>query len=93
MACFACGGEISRDMIRIGRLVVLFSMAAKTQFRGVVIIAVMACGTIVGNGKVSAGQYIIIIMDGERCRFPAGKGGVTSSAIRGNIGQDMIWIY
>ena len=52
--------------------------------RGVVI-AVVASGAVVGDGRVCSVQRIIIVVDRERRRFPASRGGVAHRTIRREI--------
>jgi len=71
MTGFAGCGEIGGNVVRIGRLVIFISMANKACPRQIGIISVMTGGTIIGNGNVCTGQYIVIIVDREGGRFPA----------------------
>ena len=66
-------------MIRVGGLVVVVSMAARTGIRSSSIVAFMAIGTRYRN--MCSGQYIIGIMSREKSRFPSGISGMACFAI------------
>ena len=68
-------------MVRIVCFVILFCMAPETGIRRIGIIAVMAGCTFVGNGQVRPFNPVIIVMDGEGCRFPVGLGGMAGCTI------------
>ena len=75
-------GELGRCMVRIGRLVIVGRVAAGTGIRGVVVVAVVTSGTLVGNGCVRPIQLVIIVVDGECSRLPAGSGVATCTIRR-----------
>ena len=78
-------------MVRIGRCVVIVQMASDTIRREkIVIIAVMACST--GLGQMGSSKNIIIIMDGEGSRSPARICRMTVTTCIRNIDGDVIGI-
>lgn len=75
------GGELQRGMWRINRLVVVLLVASRTGIGRIVIIPVMAGGTLVGNHRVRAVEGIKFIMVVKRCRGPSRIRGMTGGAI------------
>ena len=71
------GWKLCCCMRRITCLVVGVQVAALAGVWRVVVIALVAVGTLVPNGCVGSGQHIIIVVDGEGGRRPPGVGGVT----------------
>ena len=67
----AVGGELLGGVIGIGRLVVVVGVATRTGVGRVVVVAVVAGGAVVGDGRVGAGQRVIVIVDRELRRLPA----------------------
>lgn len=67
-------------------------MATKTSIRGIVVIPVVAGSTLIGNQSMCPIQRIIIIVDRECCRRPAGSCGVTHGTVRRNVQDYVIWI-
>ena len=59
-------------MVRIRRLVIICCMTSRTGIRCIVIIAVVAGSTIIGNCSVRPVQGIVIIVNRESSRIPAG---------------------
>lgn len=70
MTAFTIGWEYVRLVIWIGGLVVISRMAPKTSVWCVVIVSVVALGTIAGNGGMRALKNIITVMIRELCRTP-----------------------
>ena len=85
MARCTIGWEIGRGMVWIVRLVIIRSVASDTGAGRVVVIPVVASGTIVGNRSVRALQRVIVIVDRETCRCPTGRCGMAHGAIGRNI--------
>ena len=92
MTSFAGSREVCRNVIRVGCLIVLNRMAAITQGWGIGIIPLVASRTIVGNWNMCTGYYIIIIMNGEGCRFPARKCRMACATFGWNVDCSMVWI-
>ena len=81
MAGGAIIGELEGLVIRVGGLVVVRLVASGTGVRCVVVVAIVAGRTVVGDGGVSPVQRIIIIVDGEGGRGPSGIGGMAAGTI------------
>lgn len=64
------GGELGSNVVRIGRRSVVCLMAPCAGIERVVVIAVVASRTIVGNGCMRPVQRIIVVVDGEGRRIP-----------------------
>ncbi len=79
-------------MIGIGRLVVIGGVTADTSIGGCIVIAVVAGSTVIGNGSVRAGKRIIIIVNREGGRFPAGRRGVAHRTIRWQVQRHVVRI-
>ena len=56
-------------------------MAAKTGIRRIGVIAVVAGCTFIGYSQVCPFNTVVIIMNGEGCRFPVGFGGMAGGTI------------
>jgi len=69
-------------VVGIGRTIIVVKVTADTGIRRIVVIAVVAGGTVVGDGSVSAIQLIIIIVNLESCGLPSGLGGVATCTVR-----------
>ena len=65
MARRAIRGEVEDIMRRIIRLVVIVEMTAYACVRGVVVVAIVTSGTLVGDRCVRAVEGIILVMDIE----------------------------
>lgn len=87
------GGREARRRVfgTVGR-VVIGGMATKTGIRGIVVIPVVAGSTLIGNQSMCPIQRIIIVVDRECCRGPAGSCGVTHGTVRRNVQGYVIWI-
>ena len=92
MAGFAGCGKIGGNVVGICRLVIFISMANKACPWQIVIIPVMAGGTFIGNGNMCTGQYVVIIVDREGGRFPAGLRCMTGFAGGWNVDGSMVRI-
>lgn len=60
-------------MIRISCLIIIRLVATGTGIRRVVVVAIVTSCTIIGNAGVGAVQGVIVVVDGERSRRPAGR--------------------
>ena len=56
-------------------------MASETGIRRIGIIAVMAGCTFIGYGQVRPFNPVIVVMNGEGCRFPVGFGSMAGCTI------------
>ena len=92
MAGLAVCGKLERRMAGVRRLGIICRMAAEAGVRGIVVIAVVAGGTVVGNGCVRTIKRIIVVVDGESRRHPIRRGGMTRSAIRREIQRQVVRI-
>ena len=91
VAALAIGREFRRRVVRIGRLVVIRRMTARTGVRRVGVIAFMAGGALVGNGRMRTVERIIIVVDGKTGGRPAGSR-MTTCAIFRNAERDVVGI-
>ena len=92
MAILAGSRELIRRVIRVHSAVVISLVTTNTSIWRVVVIPIVAGGTIVGNGSVCPVQWIIIIVDREGRRFPARGCSVAHSTIRREHQRNVIWI-
>lgn len=76
MALITSGWNIDRRMVRVGGGVVIGLVASCTGIWGVDIISLVARGTVVPDRSMGASQRIVVPMDREGRRLPAGVGGV-----------------
>ena len=83
MAIRAGGRELGSEVVGVGCSIVVSLVAACTRIRRVGVIAVVACCTIIGNRNMRPVQHIIIIVDREGCRIPAGGSRMAHRTIRG----------
>ena len=67
-------------------------MTPKTGIWCVVVVSVVAGGTVVGNSRVCAVEWIKIVVDGKGCRRPIRRGGVAACAIRRQIQRHVVWV-
>jgi len=86
------GWNAYRRMVWIGRVVVVCQVASHAGIRRIDVIAVMALNTVVCNRGMFAGQGIVTVMDGERCRFPPCSSGMAGGAGIGYVQRHMVWI-
>jgi len=82
VAILAACREPSRCMVGIVCLVVVCLVATHTGIRRVIIITIMASRAIVGYGRVRAVERIVIVVNGETRRRPAGGRRVAILATR-----------
>ena len=92
MAGRTIGRKLVRRVVGGCRLVEISGMATGTGVRGIVVIAVVAGGTVVGNSCVRTVQRIIIVVVGKRSRRPAGSSGMARSTIRRQAQTTVIWV-
>ena len=69
-------------MVRVGALIVVRCMTAGAGIRRIVIIAIVAGITIIGDSRMSTRQRIIIVMYVKSCRSPARSRCMAARAIR-----------
>lgn len=91
VALIAIGRKTGRDMVGIGRLVVVRLVAAGAGIGRGVVVAVVTGRALVGNGCVCPVQRIIIVVNGKGGRLPA-DGGVATGAIGRDGQRHVIWI-
>ena len=90
MALIAGGGELSRLVVGIVRLVIVCNMAAGTGIGSIIVITVVAGSTCKGN--MGACKNIIIVMNGESGRSPVGICRMTISTGFRDIDRNVIRI-
>ena len=81
MATGAVCRKLSRFVIRIRRLVEISQVTAYTSVGRIVVIAVVAAGTVIGNGCMCAIKGVVIVVHPKSSRCPAGGCGVATCAI------------
>ena len=91
MAGGAIIGELEGLVIRVGGLVVVRLVASGTGVRRVVVVAIVAGRAVIGNGRVRAVEWVIIVVDGEFSRHPA-IGGVASFTSCRDAQNYVIWV-
>ncbi len=79
-------------MVWIGGTVVIGSVATCTSIWRGIIIAVVACSTVIGDFSVGACNGIKLIVRREGCRTPSRSSSVTGSTITGNTQSFMVGI-
>ena len=79
-------------MVWIGGTVVIGSVATCTSIWRDIIIAVVACSTVIGDFCVGTCNDIKLIVYGEGCRTPSRRSCVTGSAFTGNAQRFMVGI-
>ena len=92
MAGHTIRGKIAGGMVRIGRCIVIIQVASDTGIWRIVVVAVVAGRTVVGDGSVSAIQLIEIIVNIESCGLPSWLGGVAAFAVRWQAKISMAWV-
>src|SRR5574338_175382 len=80
MAILTIGSETRRYMVWICCVIIIICMASVALIGSSVIITIMTGCTI--DAGVSPKQFIIVVMNRECCRLPAGIGSVTCLTIR-----------
>ena len=75
--------ELGRCVVGVDRRIVIRLVAPCTSIGRIVVIAVMASRTIVGDGCVRPVQNIIVVVDRESRRIPAGRSRMAHRTIRG----------
>ena len=84
--------EVECGMVGVGRLVVIRQVASLAGVRGIVIVAGMTSGTVVGDGQVRSIQHPEVVVVRELGRAPPRVGGVALCTIRPEVEGDMVWI-
>ncbi len=72
MAALAICGKLCAEVIRVCSLVEIFIVAADTSIGGVVVIPIMAGGTVVGNHSVRPIEHIVLIVNVKSSGHPVG---------------------
>ena len=75
------GRKLRCSVVRVRRCVVFRSVTAKTSSRRIVVIAVVTGRTIIGNHRMRTVQLVIIIVNREGRRVPAGRCRMTHRTI------------
>ena len=75
------GRELQGGVIRIGSVTVVLCVATETSVRRIVVVSIMASGTVIGDGRVCPVQRIVIIVIGKSSGHPIGLGGVAAGTI------------
>lgn len=83
VAGFTIRGEPDLFVVRIIGAIIIRTVAAKAGIRRVVIIPVVTGRAIVGDARMSAGQWPEVIVNGESGGHPIGVSSVTQGTIRG----------
>ncbi len=90
------GGAISRELSRlvvgVGGLVVVFGMAAKAGIGRVVVVPVVTGRTFVCNDSVGPVKGVVIIVVGKAGRHPVGRRGMAGCAIGGKAQGLMVGV-
>ena len=81
MASGTIGRELQGGVIRIGGVTVVLGMATEAGIRRIVVVSIMASGTVIGDGRMGAIQGVVIIVIGEGSGHPIGLGGVAAGTI------------
>ena len=68
-------------MVRRGGGVVVVLVATGAGVGRVVVVPVVAVGTLTGDGRMRPGEGVVLVVDGESSRAPAGIGGVAVVAV------------
>ena len=89
MAGGAIRRELRRHVVGIGGLVVVGDVTAGAGVRRVVVIAVVAGSAIIRYARMRAVQGIIVVVNGESGRFPAGCS-MATGAVRRDIQRQVI---
>ena len=79
-------------MVGVSGCIVVIDMAAGTSVGCIDVVAIMASGTVVSDGRMGTFDHIIIIVYGEGSWIPSWLGGVTRSAVTGDADCIMIGI-
>lgn len=83
MAICTGGRELSGCVVRVDRRIVVRLVAACTRIRRIVVIAVVTRCAIIGDDCVRPVQNIIVVVDREGRRVPAGRSRMAHRTIRG----------
>ena len=77
------GRELRGEVVRIGSSIVVRLMAPRTGIGCIVVIAVVASRTVVGNRNMRPVQSIVVVVNRESRRIPAGVRRMAHRTIRG----------
>ncbi len=75
--------ELRGEVVGVGCSIVVRLMAACARIRRVDVIAVVASRTVVGNRNMRPVQHVVIVVDREGRRIPAGRSRMAHRTIRG----------
>ena len=87
----AIGRKLCRNMVRIGRVVIVIGVTTRTGIGRIVVVAVMARCAIIGNPCMGSVQRVVAVVIGEGCRLPCHIG-VACGTISGNIECNVVRI-
>ncbi len=88
----AIGRELGRQVVGVARLRIIEGMASVTGIGRIVVIAVMAGGTVRGNGCVRSLQHVIVVVVGKGRRHPVGRRSMTGCAVGGKAQRVVIGV-
>ena len=91
MTLGAVGRKLVGSVAGVGRCVVVRLVTAYAGIRRVVVVAIVAGRAVIGNGRVRAVEWVIIVVDGEFSRHPA-IGGVASFTSCRDAQNYVIWV-
>ena len=77
-------------VVRVGCRIVIAHVAAVAGVRRGVVVAVVAGCTVIGDSRMCPVQRIIVVVNRERSRRPAGCGRVTHDTIRRKIQRHVV---
>ena len=79
-------------MVGIRCLNIISCMAAIASIGSRVVIPIVANGTIIGDSGMRSVQRVIVPVDRESGRFPAGRCGMAHGAIRRKVQRHVVWV-
>ena len=91
VATGAIGRKLSRNMVRIGRIVVVIGVATRTGVGGIIVVAIMTSCTVIRNPCMRSVQRVVAVVIGEGRGLP-GYVGMTGCTISGNIERYVVRI-
>ena len=92
MAVCTVRGELLSDVIGIGGGVIVIGVTTRTGVGCIVVVAVVACTTVVRDRRVCPDQLIEVIVNGESGWRPSGICCVACFAGGGQIQRYVTWI-
>ena len=91
VATGAIGRKLCRNVVRVGGIVVIIGMAARTGIRGIVVVPVVTRCTVIRNACMRSIQRVVAVVIGEGCRLP-GCVRMACGTICGNIEGNVVRI-